>query len=91
MILYQYMSQLLETQVLINIYMSKFVNFIIKLGIPDGKFLERKRFKNQERQNNFFTPADLIVGKDVKINGFSFHLEECDEFTRKWYVENFKE
>ena len=66
-------------------------SLIFILGIPDGKFLEKKRYKNQERQNNFFNPADLIVGKDVKINGFSFHLIECDEFTRKWYVENFKD
>ena len=28
-----------------------------------------------------------MVGKDVKINGFSFHILDCDDVTRKWYAE----
>jgi len=57
-------------------------------GIPDGKFLERKKYKNIENNNEFFTPTDLIVGKDVRINSHSFKLQDCDEFTKKWYAKN---
>jgi len=52
--------------------------------MPEGKFLEKKRYKNPERNNEYFSPIDFIVGKDIKINGFSFHVLECDDHTRKW-------
>ena len=58
-------------------------------GIKGGKFLEKCRYKNVEKNNQYFTPEDLIVGTDVKINGFSFHILEADERTKKWYVQNF--
>jgi len=56
-------------------------------GISAGKFLEKGKYKNVEKGNNFFTPGDLMVGKDVKINGFSFRILDCDDVSRKWYAE----
>ena len=50
-------------------------------GIPDGKFLERKRYKNVLRHNEFFSPIDFCVGETVKINGYLYELLDCDEFT----------
>jgi EF-hand domain-containing protein 1 len=47
------------------------------------------KYKNASRNNEYFQPADFLVGSDVRINGYSFHILGCDEFTRKWYVENF--
>jgi len=58
-------------------------------GIPDGKFLEKGKHKNEENNNELFSPSDFVVGKDIKINGRSFHIMGCDEYTRKWYSENF--
>ncbi|EGR31837.1 hypothetical protein IMG5_100900 [Ichthyophthirius multifiliis] len=60
-------------------------------GIPVGKFLERKKYKNVQNNNEFFLPTDLIVGKDIIINGFSFRILECDDFTKKWYQQHIKE
>jgi len=59
-------------------------------GISEGKFLEKKRYKNVVNNNEYFTPQDLMVGKDVIVNGYSFHIMDCDEITQKWYAENFK-
>jgi hypothetical protein len=39
--------------------------------------------------SEFFSPLDLIVGNDIKINGWSFKLLECDDFTKKWFADNF--
>jgi len=57
-------------------------------GRPEGKFLEKSQYKNIARNNEIFKPMDLIVGKDIKINGYSFHLLECDDYTKKWYEDN---
>lgn len=53
-------------------------------GIIEGKFLERRKYKNTDRNDDFITPTDLSIGGDVRINGYSFHIETCDEFTQKW-------
>jgi len=58
-------------------------------GIPDGKFLEKGKYKNTENNNEIYTPSDFIVGRDIVINGRSFHILDCDEYTRKWYEENY--
>jgi len=60
-------------------------------GFVSGKFLEKGKYKNVERDNQFFNPADFRIGKDVKINGYSFKILGCDEFTRGWYEVNFRE
>ena len=51
------MNQRLEIQV------SSAYKFL--LGIPDGKFLEKRKYKNVNNNNEFFTPGDLIVGNEV--------------------------
>lgn len=53
-------------------------------GIIEGKFLERRKYKNVDKNNDFITPTDLAIGGDVKINGYSFHLLSADEFTNKY-------
>jgi hypothetical protein len=75
---YKYTNHLSETQV--DIY---FIS-----GINEGKFLERNQYKNAENNNQIFGPEDLIVGGDIKVNGHSFHITDCDVFTKKWYAEN---
>jgi len=53
-------------------------------GIIEGKFLERKKYKNVDKGGEFITPSDMPIGGDVKINGHSFHILSYDEFTRKY-------
>jgi hypothetical protein len=55
-------------------------------GFSTGKFLERGQHKNT--QGEVYKPEHLIIGQDVKINGYWFHIKDCDEFTKKWYAEN---
>ena len=55
-------------------------------GFWTGKFLERGNYKT--REGTVFKPEDLIVGSDIWINGYLFHITDCDDFTKKWYAEN---
>ena len=57
-------------------------------GIIPGKFLERRKYKNVDKQGETLTPTDMPVGGDVKINGHSFHVLSCDEFTQKYLRAN---
>ena len=53
-------------------------------GIIEGKFLERRKYKNVNNNNEFITPSDMPIGGDVKINGYNFRINSCDEYTSKW-------
>jgi EF-hand domain-containing protein 1 len=53
-------------------------------GIVEGKFLERRKYKNVDKNQEFITPTDLALGGDVKINGYNFHILSCDEYTQKY-------
>ena len=55
-------------------------------GVIEGKFLERAKYKNHI--GGFVTPSEMAVGGTVKINGYSFFVETCDDFTQKWLQEH---
>jgi len=38
-------------------------------GIIPGKFLERGKYKNVDKNMELLTPTDMPVGGNVKING----------------------
>jgi len=59
-------------------------------GIWEGKFLERGQYKNVENENKPFTISDFEIGKSMKINTFSFHICDADEFTKKWFADNLR-
>lgn len=50
----------------------------------EGKFLERRKYKNVDKNGDFITPSDLSLGGDVKINGYLFHILSCDEYTQNY-------
>ena len=50
----------------------------------EGKFLERRKYKNVDKNGEFISPSDMPLGGDVKINGHSFHLLSCDEYTQNY-------
>jgi len=53
-------------------------------GIIEGPFLERRKYKNVDKNYEFITPTDIPVGGDIKINGYNFHMLDCDEYTTKY-------
>ena len=57
-------------------------------GIIPGAFLKRNRYKNIDNANAWITPSDMAIGGDVKINGHSFHLMSCDEYTSNYLKEH---
>jgi hypothetical protein len=57
-------------------------------GIIEGPFLERRKYKNVDKNLEFITPSDLAIGGDIKINGYNFHLMGCDEYTTKYLATN---
>lgn len=58
-------------------------------GILEGPFLRRNKYKNADNNNEFITPTDLPIGGNIKINGYSFHVLSCDEFTKKYLQTHF--
>jgi hypothetical protein len=50
-------------------------------GIVPGKFLERRKYKNKHNGEKFIAPSDLVVGGDVMINSYSFHILSTDDYT----------
>jgi len=50
-------------------------------GIIEGPFLERRKYKNVDKNLEFITPSELSVGGDIKINGYNFHVLGCDDYT----------
>ena len=53
-------------------------------GIIEGPFLKRNKYKNVDNFNAFITPTDLGIGANVKINGYSYHILSCDDYTVKY-------
>lgn len=59
-------------------------------GIWEGKFLERRKYKNVENDYKYFTISDFEINKSIKINNFSLHIMDADDFTKKWLSDNLK-
>lgn len=53
-------------------------------GIIEGPFLRRNKYKNVDKNNEFITPTDLPIGGNIKINGYSYNILSCDEYTVKY-------
>ena len=53
-------------------------------GILEGPFLQKNKYKNIDNNNEFITPSDLLIGHDIKINGYDYHILGCDDFTSKY-------
>lgn len=56
-------------------------------GRSSCKFMERQKMKNPYT-NAYYTPKDFIKGKDIYLNKYIFRLLECDEYTKKYMIDN---
>ena len=56
-------------------------------GRQSSKFMERQKVKNPYT-NNYYQPKDFVKGKDVYLNSYIFRLVECDEYTKKYMIDN---
>ena len=59
-------------------------------GIQPGKFLERRKYK-QHKKDTYINPSDFVVGGDVIINAYSFHVLSTDEYTEKYLSDHMYE
>lgn len=57
-------------------------------GIVSGKFLEKMKYKNKLAGGRFFTPEDFLIGKTVQINAYKFLVQDQDERTKIWLIDN---
>ena len=59
-------------------------------GIEQGKFLERKKYKNVTGLREFIEPGDLVIGGQVVINSYAFEILSVDKYTEEWIQANLK-
>ena len=57
-------------------------------GILGGKFLERKKYKNKLKNNDFFAASDFQIGSILEINNHKMRIISADEFTIKYMSSN---
>lgn len=57
-------------------------------GLNEGKFLERRQYKNEANSNSYFRVEDFEINNSVKINSYSFFIYDADEYTKKWMLKN---
>lgn len=60
-------------------------------GFTEGKFLERKKYKNRWNSEKFINPTDITVGGDCLINSYSFHILSADDFTNAYLEAHFED
>jgi hypothetical protein len=41
------------------------------------------------KKEEYYTPEDLLIGKRVNIFSRDCMIYDCDEFTKKWYKDNY--
>jgi hypothetical protein len=75
------------TYYLANDTFQVFEKFERNSGFVGGKFLERDRFKNP-LTGEWYRASDFYVGGDFTVNKFQFHIEDADEYTKKFMLNN---
>ena len=56
-------------------------------GRISSKFIERNKVKNPY-SNKYYTEKDFVVGNTIYVNKYIFKLLECDEYTKKYMIDN---
>ena len=56
-------------------------------GRESGKFMERQKVKNPYTQK-YYSQNDFVKGKNIYVNKYIFRLLECDEYTKKYMIDN---
>lgn len=56
-------------------------------GRINSKFIERQKHKNPYT-NKYYTEKDCVVGSTLYVNKYTFKLLECDDYTKKYMIDN---
>lgn len=56
-------------------------------GRINSKFMERQKHKNPYT-NKYYAEKDFVVGNTIYINKYIFKLLECDDYTKKYMIDN---
>lgn len=56
-------------------------------GRTSSKFMERAKHKNPYT-NKYYNEKDFVNGNNIYINKYIFKLQECDEYTKKYMIDN---
>ena len=56
-------------------------------GRVEGKFLERKSFKNPAT-GRYYEEKHFAIGQTIFLNGFKFQVQDWDEYTHKYMEDN---
>ncbi|KAF4324180.1 hypothetical protein BBO99_00000089 [Phytophthora kernoviae] len=66
-------------------------------GMAQGEFMKRTIIhkgnninsfhRNNDSDDNLYTPEDFRVGGELRLYGRVFHIIDCDEATRRFYSE----
>ncbi len=53
-------------------------------GSPEGVLVRRHRAPLPNDPSDHYLPDDLNIGKDITLYGRTYHIVDCDEFTRNY-------
>jgi hypothetical protein len=56
-------------------------------GRESGRFMERKKVKNPYT-TRYYAERDFVVGNTIYVNKYVFKLLDCDEYTKKYMIDN---
>ena len=51
-------------------------------GIMGGTFLRRHQIPKPGKRGEYYKWEDLQIGEDVEMYGVTYHIVDCDQFTR---------
>lgn len=57
-------------------------------GIPQGYFVKRHKIEKKPSSQDYITWRDFDLKSEILIYGKKFRICDCDDFTKKFFVEN---
>jgi hypothetical protein len=55
---------------------------------PQGRFLRRGKIVKNPSTGIFYTWKDFNVGIDIELGGITYHIADCDRYTKEYLTAN---